>query len=47
MDQTELQRLAGSPWGHSQTPAYGDPRVTAYANPHQQRPGGGFMAGAM
>jgi hypothetical protein len=41
------QRPAGASWGHSQAPAYGDPRVAAYANPHQQRPGGGFMAGAM
>jgi len=41
------QRPAGSPWGQTQAPAYGDPRVAAYANPHQQRPGGGFMAGAM
>jgi hypothetical protein len=24
-----------------------DPRVAAYANPHQTRPGGGFLAGAM
>jgi hypothetical protein len=25
----------------------GDPRVAAYANPHQQQAGGGFLAGAM
>ena len=41
------QRPAGSPWGQPQAPGYGDPRVAAYANPHQARPGGGFMAGAM
>ncbi|WP_246499477.1 DUF2076 domain-containing protein [Azospirillum soli] len=42
------QRPANSPWGQqAQAPAYGDPRVAAYANPHQQRAGGGFMAGAM
>jgi uncharacterized protein len=42
-----------SPWGNQgqgnqgQGPV-GDPRVAAYANPqYQQRPGGGFMAGAM
>lgn len=39
--------MGASPWGQQpQTPAYGDPRVAGYANPHQQRPGGGFMAGA-
>lgn len=38
---------ARSPWGQPQGTAYGDPRVAAYANPHAQRPGGGFMAGAM
>jgi hypothetical protein len=34
----------------AQPPGYGtvgDPRVAAYANPHQQRPGGGFLGGAM
>ncbi|PWC81123.1 hypothetical protein TSH100_28070 [Azospirillum sp. TSH100] len=40
---------AGSPWGRppaaAGTPAYGDPRVAAYAQ--QPRAGGGFMAGAM
>ena len=42
------QRAANSPWGgQQQAPAYGDPRVAAYANPNNQRPGGGFMAGAM
>jgi len=41
------QRPTGSPWGQPQAPAYGDPRVAAYANPHQPRPGGGFLAGAM
>ena len=25
----------------------GDPRVAAYAHPHQQQAGGGFLAGAM
>ena len=28
-------------------PGVGDPRVAAYADPHQPRPGGGFLAGAM
>jgi uncharacterized protein len=28
-------------------PGIGDPRVAAYANPHQQQAGGGFLAGAM
>jgi hypothetical protein len=41
----------GSPWGQRPVGAQqmpGDPRVAAYANPHQQqRPGGGFLAGAM
>ena len=42
------QRPAGSPWGQQpRAPVHGDPRVAAYANPHQQRPAGGFMAGAM
>jgi hypothetical protein len=40
---------SGSPWGRPPaapgTPAYGDPRVAAYAQ--QPRAGGGFMAGAM
>ncbi|WP_448207733.1 DUF2076 domain-containing protein [Azospirillum sp. sgz302134] len=36
-----------SPWGQPQAPAYGDPRVAAYANPQHPRPGGGFLAGAM
>lgn len=40
---------AGSPWGRppaaANAPAYGDPRVAAYAQ--QPRAGGGFMAGAM
>ncbi|MCG5239907.1 DUF2076 domain-containing protein [Azospirillum doebereinerae] len=42
-------RQAAGPWGHqqAQAPAYGDPRVAAYANPNQPRQGGGFMAGAM
>jgi hypothetical protein len=36
-----------SPWG-PRTPAVpGDPRVAPYADPNQQRPGGGFLAGAM
>ncbi|NYZ16905.1 DUF2076 domain-containing protein [Azospirillum sp. RWY-5-1] len=40
--------MGASPWGQQpQAPAHGDPRVAAYANPHQPRPGGGFMAGAM
>ncbi|MBP2229519.1 hypothetical protein J2847_002818 [Azospirillum agricola] len=44
------QRPAGSPWGAAAgatpaAPAYGDPRVAAYAQ--QPRAGGGFMAGAM
>ena len=32
------------PFGQAGGP---DPRFAAYANPNQQRPGGGFMAGAM
>lgn len=41
------QRMGSSPWGQQpQAPGYGDPRVAAYANPHQHRSGGGFMAGA-
>jgi uncharacterized protein len=39
---------SNSPWGNQGQPQVGDPRVAAYANPqYQQRPGGGFMAGAM
>jgi uncharacterized protein len=38
---------SNSPWGNQGQPQVGDPRVAAYANPHQQRPGGGFLAGAM
>ena len=37
----------GSPWGQARQGIPGDPRVAAYANPQQQRPGGGFLAGAM
>ncbi len=45
--QRTMNAPANSPWGQQpQAPAYGDPRVAAYANP-QQRAGGGFMAGAM
>lgn len=42
------QRHGGSPWGQAPgaAPAYGDPRVAAYAQ-QPQRAGGGFMAGAM
>ncbi|MFC5357963.1 DUF2076 domain-containing protein [Azospirillum himalayense] len=42
------QRPGASPWGQAPgaTPAYGDPRVAAYAQ-QPQRAGGGFMAGAM
>lgn len=40
--------MGASPWGQQpQAPAYGDPRVAGYANPHHPRQGGGFMAGAM
>jgi hypothetical protein len=43
-----LQRPATTRWGQQpHVPAYGDPRVAAYANPQQPRQSGGFMAGAM